>query len=353
MSPHPAPRTIVPRPKLAPAERRLTPKSAAAYPGRQDVAALADIETHDGNGNTPAAISLILGFPGAQEIPNLFRTSSLAVTALTELGIVDDPSSPSSSFKMWDHDREMLKFWLVENRFQGVRNEADVPSITCLLGFVRSGPEDYRGEGYACIIGGIAIGGVADARLKLAIIALATNAIAQGYCNPKFNSKASGRHHPPDELAHIVSRSIRSVAETSKATRLMCSHRAPHHLEQQWHEAVTHHQQRNSREALTLALPRPPRPPPSVGGSSRHTQRKAKTKRAGGKGRGTRLYHSVYVKGVLTDICRDFQSGSCWNKGCIRSHSCSFCGTTGHGIASCRHSPGTRTAPKPREWATA
>ena len=354
MSPHPAPRTIAPRPKLAPAGRRLTPKTSAAYPGLQDVIALADIGDSDDLGehdNPLPAISLVLGFPSTQEIPNLFRISGQAVAALTELGVVDDPVSPSSSFAVQDHDRKMLKFWFVENRFQGMRNQDDVPSITQLLGVVHTGPAHYRGQGRTCLLSGIAVGGPADARLKLAIVALAANAIAQGYINPNFNAKASGHYHPPDELAQIVHRTIRPIAETCKARRLMCISRAPRKLEQQWHETVTYHGQRNSREALTLALPRPPRPPPSVGDSSRHTSRKVKTKRAGGKGRGTRLYHSVRVKGILTDICRDFQSGSCWNKGCIRSHSCSFCGKSGHGIASCRHSPATRTVPRPCEWA--
>ena len=353
MSPHSTPRTIAPRPKLAPAGRRLTPKSAAAYPALQDVIALADINSQDEHGIPLPAISLTLGFPSKQEIPNLFNISGQAVAALAKLGAVDDPANPSSSFKLIDHDRKMLEFWLIENRFQGIRNQDDVPSLTQLISFVQTGPNHYRGEGHVCVIGGIAVGGPADARLNLAIIALATNAIAQGYANPKFNARVPKQYHPPEELAQIVCRCIRPVAETCKARRLMCIHRAPHQLEQQWHEAVACHGQRNSREALTLALPRPPRPPPSVGGSSHHTQRKVKTKRAGGEGRGTRLYHSVYVTGVLTDICRDFQSGSCWNKGCIRSHSCSFCGEAGHGIASCSHSPATRTQPRPCEWATA
>ena len=124
----------------------------------------------------------------------------------------------------------MLNFWLVENMFQGARDAASVAPHTCLLGFVRSGPEHWRGEGHNCVIGGVAIGGVADARLRLAIIALAANAIAQGYCNTRFNPRTSGRYHPPGRLADIVSRCIRSVSETFRATRLMCLSRGPHHL---------------------------------------------------------------------------------------------------------------------------
>ena len=199
-----------------------------------------------------------------------------------------------------------------------------------------------------------AIGGDDNTRLQLATVALAVNAIAQGCGDVKFNPRAPRHYRPPALLAAVVDKCILPVSDTFLAIRLCCLGNGPHNLARNWREASTSTRRRHGPKGngksgkFTLRAPPPTAPRPALRG---HLGLLPHRSMRGKKGKGTPFYQSVDRKGVLTEICRAFQTGSCVQARCSRCHHCSFCGRAGHGAAQCRQTASTRTAPTRREWA--
>ena len=127
------------------------PAAETTYPDPRDVTALVVFfNTKEQDGPEVATAHLVMGFPATGDIANLSETSSLALTALHELGVSDCLVMPESNFTSWDCDIDSLKFWLAVNRFQGSRDAADIPSCTCLCGYLPTGPNNGRKDAGMC-----------------------------------------------------------------------------------------------------------------------------------------------------------------------------------------------------------